>query len=69
MLTLCHSQVIIDFSFELNWFVQILASLGFVNVNHQVRQNLRKDIAALRQYMNTQEITTPETTLDFAGDE
>ena len=61
----CRStQVLIDFHYELGWFVQILASLGLVNVNHEVRSYLRKDIAALRHYLRTQEITTPDTALE-----
>ena len=38
-------------------------SLGFVNTNQQVRHYLQKDIASLQHYMETKEITTPETNL------
>ena len=52
-------------SYELGWFLEILTSLGFVNVNQHVRKYIRKDIASIQHYMKTKEITTPETDLDL----
>ena len=54
-----------DFSYELGWFFQILVGLGFANPSHDVREYLKKDIAALRHYMETKEVTTNATKLDL----
>lgn len=59
------SQVMVELSYQLGWFLEILVSLGLVNVNKQVRHYLRKDIASLQYYMKTKEITTPNTKLDL----
>ena len=55
-----------DYNYELGWFFQILVGLGFVNVSHEVRENLQKDIAALRHYMETKEVTTNKTELNLS---
>mmetsp|Transcript_14039 Transcript_14039/g.26921 ORF Transcript_14039/g.26921 Transcript_14039/m.26921 type:complete len:257 (+) Transcript_14039:124-894(+) len=62
-------KVIVDFSYQLGWFFQILVSLGIVNVSHEVRDNLKKDIAALRHYMETKEVTTNQTELNVDNDD
>ena len=56
-------QVIEDFSYELGWLFQMLVGLGIVNVNHEIRENLKKDISALRHYLETKEVTTNKTEL------
>lgn len=65
------SQVMIELSYQLGWFLEILVSLGMANVNKQVRHYLHKDIASLQYYMKTKEIITPDTKLDLhpAGDD
>lgn len=63
-----QGQVTIEFSYQLGWFLEILASLGLVNANQHVRYYLQKDIASLQHYMETKEITTPETNLNVSHD-
>ena len=55
----------IELSYQLGWFQEILVSLGLANVNKQVRHYLHKDIASLQYYMKTKEIITPDTKLDW----